>query len=81
MNRAAHASDRFRLAGLLLAVTGICVDQLVAPAFGPARPFVSLGGVLVAASGLLVIAAGVRRRLHQIENTASKNRSALLPSP
>lgn len=81
MNRDVHASDRFRITGLLLAVTGICIHQLLAPSFGAARPFVALGGVLVAASGLLAIASGVRRRLGQAESTASKPRSALLPSP
>jgi hypothetical protein len=81
MNRASHATDLFRISGLLLAVIGVGVHQFVAPHFSTARPFISLGGVLVASSGLVVIAAGVRRRIARAELAASKNRSALLPSP
>ena len=81
MNRPAHATDRYRLSGLLLAAAGICINQTVAPKFEVAQPFIALAGVLVAVSGLLVIAVGVRRRLGRTESTAANVRSALLPSP
>jgi len=81
MTTARSTPDRFRIAGLLLAVAGICVHQLVAPSLSTFRPLVALGGALIAVSGLIVIAAGVRRRLLVAETSTVKTPCTPLPLP
>lgn len=73
MNRAARPSDRFRLAGLLLAAVGVCAHQLPAPFLGAFRPFITLGGTLLTLAGLVVIATGVRRRIARDTATGDHN--------
>lgn len=51
---------------MLLAFTGVALARLVAPSLaGHSRLAVTIGGQLVALSGLFVICLGVRRRIKQ----------------
>jgi len=59
-----HASARHWLAGLALAAVGVAAARLLAPALSDTpRSVVTLLGQVIALSGLLVIALGVRRRV------------------
>ncbi len=81
MTRARPIPDRFRITGLLLAVAGICVHQLLAPSCGSTGPWIALGGVFIALAGLAVIAVGVRRRIARAEIQTGETSTHLLPSP
>lgn len=64
MKSAPRASTRHRLAGLALAAAGVVLARFVAPALAPEfRAIAALAGTMIAASGLLVIALGVRHRM------------------
>lgn len=72
MNPAPRASARHRIAGLVLAVVGVGLARLVAPACEPVlRGRLTLAGVMIAASGLFAIAWGVRKRLREEAAAAS----------
>ncbi len=59
-----HASARHWFAGLALAVLGVSLARLVAPALDvQPRAVVTLAGQLISLSGLLVIARGIRLRI------------------
>ncbi len=58
------ANLRYWVSGLLVAGAGIVAVRWIAPGFeGAARLVLTVGGELLALSGLLVIAIGVRRRV------------------
>ena len=66
MKRFAHLVTPAWLIGLVLAGAGIVLARFVAPALAGAwQPGVKVAGELIAFGGLLVIAAGVSRRVHR----------------
>ena len=74
-----HASARHWLSGLALAAAGVALARVVAPSFSAQpRAVLALAGQLVAITGLLVIARGIRLR---IENAASSSSPTIPASP
>lgn len=65
MKNVAH-NLRYWSFGLLVALAGVASARWIAPmTTGPLRLGLTLGGQLVAFSGLFIICVGVRRRIQQ----------------
>lgn len=66
MTPAIKASARHWACGIALAFAGVAIARLLAPGFeGRTQAAVAATGQFVALSGLLVILAGIRRRLRR----------------
>lgn len=65
-----HAAARHWIAGIALAVVGVALNRLVAPALtGTPRILFAASGQILGAGGLLVIALGIRRRIQNSTTT------------
>lgn len=64
MTPALRASARHWIFGTLVALGGVALNRVVAPAFsGEARAWFEAAGKLIAFAGLFVLALGIRRRI------------------
>jgi hypothetical protein len=60
------ANARFWIAGTFVALAGVALARGVAPSLGsPARLYCTVGGQLLALSGLVLLAYGVSRRVRR----------------
>jgi hypothetical protein len=68
------------LTGLLLACAGVAITRILAPGCGRSlRAGLTLAGQLTALGGLLIIALGIRRRVHPPDSGEGKRTPASRP--